>query len=354
MAGRLRGFVRDFWARDRRGPGAALLDAGLVPAEAAFRVAVAVRSTWYERARLPAPPIPVVSVGNLTVGGTGKTPVVRWLGDWFRERGAQTGVVVRGYGGDEVALYRRWFGPGAVFVGTDRREGVGAAGARGCDVALLDDGFQHRRVRRTLDILLVAAEDPLRVRLLPRGPYREPLRAARRATHVLVTRRTASRAAVAAWRERLARVAPDACVLEAEMKMGGWSDLAGCPAAPPRGDVLAVCAVARPGSFASGLAELLPGAGVELVAYPDHHDFTLRDVASLLARRGRRTIVCTAKDAVKLAAHRELSNHCAVVGLGVCGRPREPLLGALAKVVEGRWHDFGEPTLPQGSTVRPW
>ena len=334
MDGRLRGFVRDFWADRYRGPGAALLHAGLAPAEVGFRAAVAARNAWYGRVRLPAPPIPVVSVGNLTAGGTGKTPVVRWLGDWFRARGVKAGVVVRGYGRDEVALYRRWFGPDAVFVGTDRRRGVRAAKASGCELALLDDGFQHRRLRRTLDILLVAAEDSLRVRLLPRGPYREPLAAARRATHVLITRRTASRADRAAWRERLARIAPGACVLEAKMKMGGWCDLSGCPADPPRGDVLAVCAVARPQAFARGLRELLPDARVDLVAYPDHHDYTGRDVAALLARRGRRKIVCTAKDAVGLAGRSELSDHCVVVGFRVEGAPPASLLGALERVEE--------------------
>ncbi|MDE2974420.1 MAG: tetraacyldisaccharide 4'-kinase [Gemmatimonadota bacterium] len=333
MADRLRGFVRDYWAGDRRGPGAQLLGAGLVPAEAAFRAAVAVRTAWYERARLPVPPVPVVSVGNLTVGGTGKTPVVRWLGDWFRERGARTAVVVRGYGRDEVALYRRWFGDGAVFVGADRNEGVRAAGACGCDLAVLDDGFQHRRVRRTLDILLVAAEDPVRVRLLPRGPYREPLAAARRATHVLVTRRTASRAAAAEWRERLSRIAPGNRVMGADMRMGGWRDLAGCPAAPPRGDVLAVCAVARPAAFAGGVAEMLPRARVELLAYPDHHDYTRRDVAELLARRGGRTIVCTAKDAVGLGAHPELSGLCLVAGFRVSLQPNASLSAALERLL---------------------
>ncbi len=333
MAGAVRGSVREYWTGGRRGPGAALLGAALLPAEAMFRTAVAARSAWYGRARLPSPPIPVVSVGNLTVGGTGKTPVVRWLGDWFRERGAEAAVVVRGYGRDEVMLYRRWFGPGAVFVGADRREGVRAAAASGCDVALLDDGFQHRRVRRKLDLLLVAAEDPWRVRLLPRGPYRETLAAARRATHVLVTRRTASRAAAAAWCERLSRSAPGVSIVEAEMRMGGWRDLAGGPAAPPLGDVLAVCAIARPGAFATGLAELLPGSDVELAAHPDHHAYTRRDVAGLLARLGGRTIVCTAKDAVTLAAYPELGGHCVVVGFGVAGEPAPPLLYALEGVL---------------------
>ena len=337
MRGRLHGFVRDFWAGGRRGPGAALLGAALAPAEGVFRAVAAARSAWYGQARLPQPPIPVVSVGNLTVGGTGKTTVVRWLGGWFRKRGVKAAVVVRGYGADEVALYRRWFGRGAVFAGADRWEGVRAAETCDFDLALLDDGFQHRRLPRMLDILLVAAEDPLAVRLLPRGPYREPLAAVRRATHVVLTRRsTASLVRVAAWRERLARVAPGARVLEAEVRMGGWCRPDGCPAGPPEGDVLAVCAVARPGAFASGLGELLPGACVEMVAYPDHHAFTRRDVAALLARRGGRTIVCTAKDAVGLAAHPELSDHCVVVGFRVVGEPQAPLLGALEQVAEGR------------------
>ncbi len=333
MAGGLRGWVREYWTGDRRGPGAALLGVGLWPAEAMFRTAVTARSAWYGHARAPSPPIPVVSVGNLTVGGTGKTPVVRWLGDWFRERGAEAAVVLRGYGRDEVMLYRRWFGPGAVFVGADRRKGVRAAAASGCDVALLDDGFQHRRVRRKLDLLLVAAEDPWRVRLLPRGPYRETLEAARRATHVLVTRRTASPRAAAAWCERLSRSAPGVSIVEAEMRMGGWRDLAGRPAALPRGDVLAVCAVARPGAFATGVAELLPGADVELAAYPDHHAYTRRDAAGLLARLGGRTIVCTAKDAVTLAAHPALVDHCVVVGFRVAGGPAPPLLAALERLL---------------------
>ena len=331
-----RTLVRDLWTRAEPGPAARVVGALLAPAEAPFRVAVRARNAWYDRRPLPRVPIPVVSVGNLTVGGTGKTPVLRWLRDWFQVRGVGVAVVTRGYGEDETALYRHWFGAGAVFRGSDRREGVSAAGGRGHDLALLDDGFQHRRVARALDILLLAAEDPWRVRMLPRGPYREPLSAARRATHVLVTRRTPCRGAAAAWRERLSRVAPEVSVVEIEMKMSEWSDLDGEPVAPPRGDVLAVCSIARPAPFADGLGELLPGAGIDLAAYPDHHDYTGDDVAALLARRGGRTMVCTAKDAVKLTAFPEMARHCVVVGFRVTGEPEEPLRGALERVVRSR------------------
>ena len=331
-----RTLVRDFWAYEEAGPAARMLGALLAPAEAPFRVAVRARNAWYDRRPPSRVPIPVISVGNLTVGGTGKTPVLRWLRDWFQVRGVRAAVVTRGYGEDETALYRQWFGSEAVFMGSDRREGVRTAGGCGYDLALLDDGFQHRRVPRALDILLLAAEDPWRVRMLPRGPYREPLSSAGRATHVLVTRRTSRPSAAAVWRERLTRVAPGVSVVEVEMKMSEWSDLDGEPAAPPGGDVLAVCSIARPAAFGDGLAQLLPGAGIDLAAYPDHHDYTGDDVAALLARRGGRTLVCTAKDAVKLMTFPEVACHCVVVGLRVTGEPEEPLRGALERVVGSR------------------
>lgn len=327
--------VHELWTGGEPRIATRLLGMTLVPGELVFRGAVAVRNRWYDRRRPPDPSIPVISVGNLTVGGTGKTPVVRWLGDWFRRRGVRTAVVVRGYGRDEIALYRRWFGDRAVFVGADRREGVCAAGKGGYPLALLDDGFQHRRLARTLDILLVAAEDPWRVRLLPRGRYREPLASAGRATLVLLTRRTAGHRAAQVWRERLARAAPGVPVLNLEMNMGDWSDLAGGPASAPRGDVLAVCSVARPRAFAAGLEKLLPAARIELAAYPDHHEYSAGDVSALLARRAGRTIVCTDKDAVKLIRHRELAGHAVAVGLRVDGDPGGALQAALTHLVEG-------------------
>ncbi len=331
-SGRMRRRLSDFWDSDDAGVAGRTIRALLAPAELPFRVAVAARNARYDRSP-PAPaPLPVVSIGNLTVGGTGKTPVVRWLGEWFREAGVRVAVVVRGYGADEVSLYRRWFGEGAVFVGRDRVALVAAARARGHRLALLDDGFQHRRLHRDLDILLVAAEDPWPVRMLPRGRYREPLASAGRATHVLVTRRTAPRERVKAWRERLAHAAPGVPGQVAELSMGGWRDLQGAPAEAPSGDVLAVCSIARPRAFVAGLEALLPGVRADLAAFADHHVYTARDVAALLRQRGGRPLVCTAKDAVKLAAFPELRPHCLVVGFRVAGDPEEPLRSALAQV----------------------
>ena len=334
IAGPLRRALRDLWGCERPGVGGSAALALLALAEAPYRLVVAARNARYDRTAPPPTPIPVVSVGNLTVGGTGKTPVVRWLGAWFRQAGVGAAVLLRGYGADEAALHRRWFGDGAVFVGRDRAALAAAAGRRGHRLALLDDGFQHRRLGRALDLLLVAAEDPWPVRMLPRGPYREPLASARRATHMVVTRRTASRERVAAWRARLERAAPGVPQQVVELRMGGWTDVEGAPVEAPAGDVLAVSSIARPGAFIAGLEALLPGRRVETVAFADHHSYARGDIAALLAERAGRVVVCTAKDAVKLAAFPELRPHCAVVGFRVVGEPREPLRSALARVGE--------------------
>lgn len=331
LAGTLGRAVQDSWGGDRGAPGRRWAGPALAPAELAFRWGVAARNAWYDRRRGVAAPIPVVSVGNLVAGGAGKTPVVRWLGDWLAAAGVRAAVVCRGYD-DEVALHRRWSGAEAVFAGRDRAAAVAEAHARGHGIALLDDGFQHRRLARALDVALVAAEDPMRARMLPRGPYREPLRSVRRATHVLVTRRTAGAGAAQAWRELLARAAPEVPSAEVGMEMGAWTDLAGAPAGPPAGDVLAVCSIARPGAFATGLRTLLGGARVELAAFPDHHDFTARDVAALRVRCAGRPIACTEKDAVKLARWQADIPGARAVGIRVAGPLPEALAGALAQL----------------------
>ncbi len=327
------------WGGDRASrPAKRWLGPLLAPAECAFRCGVGARNAWYDRRRPPAAPMPVVSVGNLVAGGAGKTPVVRWIGDWLARAGVRAAVISRGYA-DEAALHRRWSGRDAVFAGRDRRAAVSAAHARGHRIALLDDGFQHRRLARALDVVLVAAEDPLRVRMLPRGPYREPLRSLRRATHVLVTRRTAGAGAARAWRELLARVAPGIPSADVRMEMGPWTDLAGRPADPPSGEVMAVCSVARPGAFAAGLQALLGGARLELAAFPDHHDFTADDVAALRARRAGRAFVCTEKDAVKLAGWQAEFPGARAVGLRVAGPLPAALAGALRQVAGERWSE---------------
>src|SRR5690348_7442624 len=132
------------------------------------------------------PVLPTLSVGNVTVGGTGKTPVAAWIAAELIDRGARPAIVLRGYGDDEPLVHARLNPDVPVIVAPDRLEGIARAAASGADVAVLDDAFQHRRAQRTADIVLVSAERWTRTpRLLPAGPWRESLRALRRTSMIL-------------------------------------------------------------------------------------------------------------------------------------------------------------------------
>src|SRR5215211_769933 len=174
---------------------ASVARAALLPAERVFGGIVGARDVLYDAGWLPsqATTIPVVSIGNLTVGGTGKTPIAAWVAAGLARRGAQPAIVLRGYGDDEPLVHRILNPMIPVIVDADRTAGVEEAARRGADIVVLDDAFQHRRVQRIADLVLVSADrwTPT-VRLLPAGPWREPLRAIRRATLVIVTRKAAN------------------------------------------------------------------------------------------------------------------------------------------------------------------
>jgi tetraacyldisaccharide 4'-kinase len=266
---------------------------------------VAVRGAAYDAREGAELPAPAVSVGNLTVGGTGKTPVAAWVASRLAARGARPAIVLRGYGDDEPRVHEL-LTPGAVVVASpDRVAGAREAVARGADVVVLDDAFQHRRARRDVDLVLVSADRWTGdTRLLPAGPFREPLAALRRASAIVVTRKAASPAAadrVAAAIGAAAPRVPVAIVALALDELRPWGgDGAGRPLATLAGRrVLAVAAVGDPGAFFAQLGAA--GAAVERAAFRDHHAFSSADAAAL-ARRAEEveTIVCTLKDAVKL------------------------------------------------------
>ena len=143
----------------------------------AYGAAMRARHGLYDSGALPSasPELPVLSIGNLTVGGTGKTPVAAWVAGQLRSR-SRPAILLRGYGGDEVHVHAR-LNPGIpVIANADRVAGVRQALAQGADVVVADDAFQHRQLRRTADVVLVSVEQMLRPRrLLPAGPWREPL-----------------------------------------------------------------------------------------------------------------------------------------------------------------------------------
>jgi tetraacyldisaccharide 4'-kinase len=285
--------ARVAWSDESGAVGVALRTA-LLPASALFRLGAAVHHGLYDAGirRVHEAALPVISVGNLRVGGAGKTPFTAWVVDRLVENGRRPAVLHGGYGSDEPALHRRWHPDAPVLVGRERLDSVAAAAAAGADVAVLDDGFQHRRLARDLDIVLLAAEHGVeRIRLLPRGPWREPLGALRRAGAIVVTRKTASA-------ERASEVAAkvhaltERRALRAWIRPAGWSRIDGTPAEAPAGPVTAVASIAEPESF----FRTLEAQGVPIarrLPFPDHHEFTEAEARRILLASPGGMIVMT-------------------------------------------------------------
>ena len=299
-------FIERVWNGDA--PGDRLVRALLTPFELAFRGAVAIRSELYDNRvlRISSSPIPVVSVGNLTVGGTGKTPVAAWIASRLIQKGRSPAMILRGYGGDETIVHKLLNPQVPVLEATDRVSGIRLAADGGADVAILDDAFQHRRAARDVDIVLVSADEwrPGQ-RMLPAGPYREPAEGLRRATAVMITARTATDEKVARVESFIRQFAPDAVLVTAKLEMGdlvraGQSDERR-PATSLRGkSVLAVAGIGNPRAFFSQLENA--GARVTPMIFPDHHAYTASETLGIADKSGTFDyVVCTLKDAVKLS-----------------------------------------------------
>lgn len=304
MPGRDASFVDRVWYD--RGALANAARAVLAPFERVFGAVVGAREIMYDAGWLPVreTPIPVVSVGNLSVGGTGKTPVAAWIAGELAARGARPAVVLRGYGADEPLVHQVLNPTVPVIVNADRAAGVMEAARGGADVAVLDDAFQHRRVRRVADLVLVSADRwTSNLRLLPAGPWREPLRALRRATMIIVTRKAASaavadqvHAVLAKANARVPRVGlrlvPRGLTQVGSTELRPLSEIAGQ-------SVHVITAIADPDAFHSQLRDV--GAQITASTFRDHHHFTDAEIA-----RASRAVpsngwaVCTLKDAVKL------------------------------------------------------
>lgn len=266
---------------------------------------------------------PVISVGNLSVGGTGKTPMVAWLIALLRGAGRDPTVAMRGYragpqGSDEALEYASEFADLPVVARADRLSGLLEmfASDRGerVDVVVLDDGFQHRRIARQLDIVLIdATRSPFEGHLLPAGWLREPVESLARAGAVVVTHAgRVSAAALATLRDRIRRAAPRAVLAECSHAWRGLR-LHGPVGTPVEeaplswlrgGRLVACCAIGNPGPFLAGVRE--QGAEVRELVLRDHDPFgpgTVRRLAAMARDHGARGIVVTSKDWVKLARY---------------------------------------------------
>jgi tetraacyldisaccharide 4'-kinase len=257
----------------------------------------------------------VVSVGNVTLGGVGKTPLVEWLARWFRQRGVRVTLISRGYGAEagarnDEALELEQKLPDVPHVqNPDRVEAAEMAIEEfECQLILLDDAFQHRRIHRDLDIVVLDALAPFGFEhVFPRGALREPLSGLRRAQVIalsradLVTaeeresirRRAAGYSPQAAWVEM--RHSPRV-LLSSDGQEEHLSTLQGA-------SVAAFCGIGNP----VGFRRTLESCGCRIAAFkefPDHHAFTRQDVTSLVAwsseQRETKLLVCTHKDLVKI------------------------------------------------------
>lgn len=281
---------------------------------------------------------PVISVGNLSVGGTGKSPVVAAIAQWLIDQGHRPAILSRGYkraedvdgvvvvsdgvairstlarSGDEPMMLARQVSGAIVCVSPERyMAGTLAEREFGATVHVLDDGFQHIELARDLDVLVTTIGEIPNGRVIPVGRLREPKDAAARAHVLVVSDATAGAASSEAWTLGISqscgalRTLGTPVAVSRELGTGSRS-FDGLRAAPsivagrePEGAVLAVCGIANPERFTAGLRD----AGwnvVDAMTFADHHRYTARDVAAIQSRvasSGATAVFTTDKDAVR-------------------------------------------------------
>lgn len=297
-----------------RGWQALLLRAGLRMAEVPYTWAMRVRNWRYNchRAAVFTAGVPVVSIGNLSLGGTGKTPLVEWLARQVRQADVRVAILSRGYGrhgtnANDEALELALALPDVPHIQNPDR----VAGARiavqelGAQLLLLDDGFQHRRLARDLDIVLLDASEPFGYgHVFPRGTLREPLRELARA-HVVVLSRADMLTADqrSAVKQRVQRLAPAVVWSEVRHHVVGLTNCSGQRVTTEllaEKRIAAFCGIGNPAGFRHTLESL--GCSAALWReFPDHHQYTSDDVRSLSAwAQDADILLCTRKDLVKL------------------------------------------------------
>lgn len=257
--------------------------------------------------------IPVVSVGNLTLGGTGKTPMVEWVARWFRARGVRVAILSRGYGqstglNDEGRVLEDNLPDVPHLQGVDRvalaRTAVEELEA---EVLVLDDGFQHRRLARDLDLVLLDALDPFGTgHVFPRGLLREPTGSLRRAGVVILSKADlipeSARAAIRTEAERRAGPVHWAEARHAPQTLMNAEGQTLTFTSAQDARVAAFCGIGNP----EGFRRTLEGMGLNIQgfrAFPDHHPYRRDDVSSLASWAsglGADLALTTQKDFVKL------------------------------------------------------
>jgi tetraacyldisaccharide 4'-kinase len=311
----------------RRGASGKLLWLLLWPAALTYQFAVAFRNLSYrwKCARVRALDCPVISIGNLTVGGTGKTPATLWLAQRLMERGFRVGILSRGYkrkrsgpiilsgdngmapatidgsealaAGDEPTMMARIYGLTVSVAKNRYQAGLELLAQKTKDVLILDDGFQHRKLKRDFDLVVLGEDVPGSV--LPCGPFRESTRSLRRADCFLIT------GACESWQGLVQANGDAPCFhgsLQPQALVGFESDQ--WKEYPLtllyRSKILAVAGIAKPAKFYQTIHEW-DGDIVDTLEYPDHHDYSAADWQQInRIARNVDFIVTTEKDILKL------------------------------------------------------
>lgn len=365
-------FITRLMDPGERTPAIRFLRFALLPASLLMGMGVRLRNGLYDGKLLTSDrlPVPVISVGALTAGGAGKTPVVRYVAGRLRDAGYRPAVLSRGYGrnsretravrtdaawkevGDEPAFLASTLPDVPVVVGRSRTAaGRLAIDQYGANVLLLDDGFQHRSTARTVDIVVHDATSRLDPesnpgRLLPAGPYREPVSALRRARALVLTRTDQAHSAVVDT-TRIKAEFPQLALIEATYEPAGLRRLddglvdgldVGTQLPPDwlaGREILVLCGIANPASFVHTVTDA--GAHVtRVLAYRDHHPFTPTDLdraLSLVEESGAECIVTTEKDAVRIPPH-AVRKHLVALDIALRLTSGEPALEEILSTLD--------------------
>jgi tetraacyldisaccharide 4'-kinase len=304
----------------------------LTPLSYIYAMLIKMRGWLYDCGILKQKQLPcgVISVGNIVVGGTGKTPVVIWIAKYLQNEGFQVGVLLRGYGredrhsilvvsdgkqilipptesGDEASMIARKLPGVPVVVGSDRYSAgleVIQLWGHAEGVLILDDGFQRRQLERDLDILTIDSTQPFGTgKLLPAGTLREPKTALKRTDVLLLTRTDLAVESINFKQFGQGKQVFQTCHQPTKLHQLNTGEE--CALDLLEGQrILAVCGIGNPETFAGTLRQLEPKA-VELLAFPDHHRYSLADLNDISAKArdiGVNVVVTTEKDSQKLEA----------------------------------------------------
>ena len=300
-----------------------------------YCVAIYILKFLYKINLLPTyrPKFKVISVGNITLGGTGKTPLVEWIVDYLRGARKKPAIIIRGYKrpgikrcgivkngdyskiGDEASMLKEKLGDVNICVGRDRIESAKQLEETGCNIAVLDDGFQHWRLRRDLDIVTIDASLSIsNQKLLPLGRLREPLSSLKRADIFILTKTDLSKEHTGKIEKELKAINPNALIVSSVYQPLCFTNLKTEKSIPVDSDrfinkpAFILSGIANPLYFDRLLSRLKLKIKRELI-YQDHYQYRKSDldfIKKLAEDTGVSTVITTHKDAVRLKHYADL------------------------------------------------